>query len=495
MKKLKLSLIAIVMILATIVPFSFADTQSKKITLEDSSEKNVIEITEAGTYEFTGTSSNAQISVNANKIKGEVRIILNNANITCEDEPAIFIYSKDIENEDCTVVIETAENSVNNVAGGKIKTSVEGLNQDDIEYYIEKGTDDDGQYYERYKYDGAISSDISLTFEGTGTLNVEALKKEGIESKMNITINSGNINVSSLDDGINASADGKSVITINGGTIVVNVKDEAEEGDGIDSNGSICINGGIVYAFAHPGSDNGLDSDDGVTINGGTVLSTGSMYEEVKAGDGVKIAQINLQNAVSSGDTIAVVDSNNDIVFAYKADRQVNAFAYTSEDLKSSEEYSIYTGTVTGETDENGIYTDFSQMSLSDMTKQENSSNERMNFENKDMALNQSHRKGAYMICIGVAVVLLVVMIFVNIKLKGNKLVIANLFAGLIIGAVLCYGVSGLMGVNSKGNFDSSNRGGMKQEFNDGERPSMPDGEKPSDMKGGEKTSSTEENT
>lgn len=246
---------------------------------------SIININSAGTYEFSGTLTDGQISVNANNIVGEVRIVLNNVNITCKSVPAIFVYCKDTENEDCKVVIETASGSTNIIVGGKIKQSVESWeDQDSILYSIEKGYDYDRQYYERYKYDGAISSDISLTFEGSGTLNVTFSKKEGIESKMHITINSGTYNIQSLDDGINACRESESIITINGGTVIVNILADADEGDGIDSNGYIYINGGTVYAFAHPGSDNGLDSDFGTYIDGGTV-DDNNIYTSIESID------------------------------------------------------------------------------------------------------------------------------------------------------------------------------------------------------------------
>lgn len=134
-------------------------------------------------------------------------------------------------------------------------------------------------------------------------LNVTSSKKEGIESKMHITINNGTYNINSLDDAINACMDNKSIITINGGTVIANILDEAEEGDGIDSNGYLHINGGTVYAFAHPGSDNGLDSDLGTYINGGTVFATGSMYEECKTSNNTKMVQINLSKEVEAGES------------------------------------------------------------------------------------------------------------------------------------------------------------------------------------------------
>lgn len=145
---------------------------------------NIININSAGNYEFSGTLDNGQIAVNANDINGNVNLVLNNLNIKCDDAPAIFIYSKDVENKNCKLTITLEENSVNTITGGKIKQSVEGwADQEDILYYVEKDYDDNRQYYERYKYDGAISSDISLIFDGTGTLNVNSSKKKVLNLK------------------------------------------------------------------------------------------------------------------------------------------------------------------------------------------------------------------------------------------------------------------------------------------------------------------------
>ena len=378
---------------------------------------NIININSAGSYEFSGTLSDGQISVNANNIIGEVRIILNNVNITCKNAPAIFVYCKNVENENCKIIIESKNGSINNIVGGKIKQSVEGWeDQDKILYYVEKGYDDDRKYYERYKYDGAISSDISLTFEGEGTLNVTSSKKEGIESKMHITINKGTYNILSLDDGINASTDNISTITINGGTILVNVLDDAEEGDGIDSNGYIYINGGTIYAFAHPGSDNGLDSDLGTYINGGTVLSTGSMYEETKTSNNSTIVQMNFSQEVSENNSIAIVDENNNVVFAFKTDRKISTFAYSSSDL-SNQNYSVYTGTaINGTLDKNNIYTNISSIDLSKMQKQENSNTMRrepQDFKTTNNNVMPNTTEGIIVLIVLAIIVIIIISIFI----------------------------------------------------------------------------------
>lgn len=398
--------------------------------------KDIININEAGIYEFSETLTDGQISINANKIKGEVRIILNNANITCKNAPAIFVYSKSIENEDCKVIVELADNSINNITGGKIKTSVEGWeNQEKILYYIDKGYDDDRKYYERYKYDGVISSDISLTFEGKGTLNLTSSAKEGIESKMNVTINDGTYNINSLDDGINACTDNKSVITINGGTVRVNILEEAEEGDGIDSNGYLYINGGLVYAFASPGSDNGLDSSTGTYINGGTVLSTGSMYEEFKTSNDTKIVQMQFSENISENDSVVIVDKDEKVVFAFKTDRKISTFAYSSEDLIEGE-YTVYSGTdIEGNIDENGIYTEVTAVDLEKMTKQENNNSFRggpkreKNDEKFGKKINEENKnQNEFMpntnigkIVLVILVIILVISIVMLIKLFKKK--------------------------------------------------------------------------
>ena len=107
----------------------------------------IIHITKSGTYEISGNLSNGQIAINSNNIEGEVVIILNNASITCENAPAIFIYNKETKSDKCKVTIKLAGGSNNTITGGKLKQSVEGWSdQSEVLYHIEKGYDDDRQY-------------------------------------------------------------------------------------------------------------------------------------------------------------------------------------------------------------------------------------------------------------------------------------------------------------------------------------------------------------
>lgn len=413
---------------------------------------NIITITKPGEYTFRGELLNGQIAVDANKIEGEVRIILDNASITNENAPAIFIYSKDIENDKCKIIIETTKDSINTVTGGKIKQSVIDIkNQDEILYNVEKDYDDERKYYERYKYDGAISSDISITFNGEGILNVNGIGKEGIEGKMHITVDGGTLIIKSIDDAINAAADGKSIITINAGTVIAFLTKEAEEGDGIDSNGSIVINGGKVYSFACPGADSGLDADKGTTINGGEVISTGSMNDTVNFAGGVNSARAIF--SVNPNEIVCVVDEKDNIVFAMKTDRRIQNFLYTSKNLTKDNTYTVLTNAeIEGNIDEWGIYTNISSCDITNATKNEFSNMKfpgfNREFNNNQIFIENKDLKTVGIILLIISIILLVVISIIDIKNKDSKMKTINLIFGILIGANLSLGIYFLINTN-----------------------------------------------
>jgi hypothetical protein len=114
--------------------------------------------------------------------------------------------------------------------------------------------------------DDGITATGDVTING-GTITVKD-GQEGIESKANMTINGGNISLTVYDDGLNAL---KSII-INGGTNYFKVS----QGDGIDSNVSITINGGITVALGTGAPECGIDCDNNtVVVNGGTLIAMG----------------------------------------------------------------------------------------------------------------------------------------------------------------------------------------------------------------------------
>ncbi len=416
---------------------------NSKESLEANIEiKNIININKSGIYEFSGKISDAQISINSNEISGEVIIILNETDITCENAPAILVYNTKTNSDTCKVTIKTQKGTNNTIAGGKIKQSVENWeDQDKILYYIDKGYDDERNYYERYKYDAAISSDISLTFEGEGTLTVNSAK-EGIESKRDITINSGNYIINSLDDGINACTDKESIVTINDGTILVNVLDEAEEGDGIDSNGYLYINGGKVYTFASETSqDNGLDSDLGTYINGGTVVSTGNMADEISKESKQKLITLEFANKISKQELITITDEKDNPIVAFKSDRNYKILTISTPNF-NEEKYNIYKGGEIGGTSENGLYTNIT--SYKKGSKQVNNTSETFDISTNNSFRNisdteQKQIKTEYVI-LSILIIILAISIILLIKNKSTSKIkekILMLIIGILIGTII----------------------------------------------------------
>ena len=301
-------------------------------------ENTVIHITKAGDYEFTGTMDNVQIRVSAPE--QEVNLILNGVELSNHTAPAIYI-----EN--------AADSKTAGEAGARI-TLAEGSTNIINGSHVAEYTDENGVEIDN---DGAVSSNVSLLIDGTGTLQVTG-DKEGIESKMHLTINGGTIQIASSDDALNASEDGVSTITINDGIINCAIAN-GSEGDGIDSNGYIYVNGGFVVAQAHSSSqDSGLDADLGIIINGGTVCATGNMYEEISDESAQQHAQFYFAEKQKGNVPMVITDTDGNYVLAYTPVNDFSILEFSSADLADGQTYYLYSGgNLTGSVT-NGIYTE-----------------------------------------------------------------------------------------------------------------------------------------
>ncbi|MBQ3079759.1 MAG: carbohydrate-binding domain-containing protein [Clostridia bacterium] len=296
----------------------------------------VITITDEGKYRISGTIADAQIAVKAEDTD-RVALILDGIDITCRTASAIIGYSAydpRVPGEyGLTIVLE--EGSMNKVTGSHTK----------------KRSDDD------VKFDGAIDSMVSLGFEGTGSLTVDA-DNEGIEVKFgHMTIHSGVFTIHACDDPLNVSEDGVGTLTVNGGYLYSAVKPVAGgEGDGIDSNGYIIFNGGTIINLAHPESmDSGIDSDMGSVINGGVIVGAGNMYDPIdEASDQLFMM---LEFSEKTDDLIVVTDENNSPVFAYDFPYDYTYIAFSSPALTPGA-YRVYLGGEIEGRESNGLYTE-----------------------------------------------------------------------------------------------------------------------------------------
>ena len=304
--------------------------ESEAHTPEEAAAHTVVHITQPGTYRISGKLSAGQIAVDlgedaAGNHKKVVTLILDNADITCRVAPAVIFYNvyecgnpddpqADVDTAPAGANVILAPGSINNIVGSHVAKIYK------PETVIDGNTDDAKKLH---KYDAAFYSRMSMNIGGEGCLNITA-DNEGLDSELHLTINGGEIYIESGNDGINTNEDGVSVTTINGGKLTIHVTGETGEGDGIDSNGWLVINGGEVRASACAISgDAGIDSDMGIQINGGTVCATGNMLDRIDEG-GQTHAVFTFAQRQEPG-TYTLKNAQGDVVIEYAAS---NAFQY-----------------------------------------------------------------------------------------------------------------------------------------------------------------------
>ena len=207
-------------------------------------------ITEAGTYEFTG--ENECVTV---KTSGDVKLVLNDATITCETGPAIYIEE-----------------------AGNVEIELKGNNK------ISATTTDD--------YKGAIYAKVDSTLSGDGSLAVTS-NLVGIMSTTDITINGGKYALKCDDNGIRANGKAEinggefdidtggegieaTYVLINDGTISIEADDDgingSDKSDAYDIK--VEINGGDITIVMASGDTDAIDSNGDIIIAGGTLNIT-----------------------------------------------------------------------------------------------------------------------------------------------------------------------------------------------------------------------------
>ncbi len=272
-----------------------ADAHSKA----EADAHTVVHITKPGTYSLSGSLSAGQIAVDLGKDAKKdpnavVTLILSGIDVTCTVAPAVIFYNVyecgSAEETDASMEVDTSAAGANVVIADGTKNTVNGAYVAKIYESVE--LNDEGTEVEDskklHKYDGAFYSKMSMNIfggeTGDGILRINA-QNEGLDSELHLTVHGGNIQIRSGNDGINTNEDGISVTSIRGGTLDIAVTGQTGEGDGIDSNGWLVIDGGTVTASACATSgDAGIDADNGVYIRGGTVAASGNMLDPVQAG-------------------------------------------------------------------------------------------------------------------------------------------------------------------------------------------------------------------
>lgn len=322
-------------------------TKEDEHTKEEAEKHTVINITQPGLYAVTGKLSAGQIAIDLGEDaednpEAAVDLILNGVDITCTVAPAVIFYnvyecgekdeataSENVDTSDAGANIIIADDTVNTINGSYV-----------ARIYKEYTLNDEGTEVvdskKLHKYDGAFYSKMSMNIQGgaeeSGILNINA-ENEGLDSELHLTIYSGNINIVSGNDGINTNEDNISVTTINGGNLNITVDGSTGEGDGIDSNGWLVINGGSLNSWACSNSgDAGIDSDKGIYLNGGAVCASGNMLDRI-AGETINYAVFTFAERQKGGSTYSLRNENEEILFAFEPKNDFTYLIIANESL------------------------------------------------------------------------------------------------------------------------------------------------------------------
>ncbi|MHC1681512.1 MAG: carbohydrate-binding domain-containing protein [Clostridiaceae bacterium] len=216
-----------------------------------------VTITSAGTYVISGKLDNGQIIVDVQD-KGIVRLVLNGAEITSNDNAPIYV-----KNAGKTIVSleEGADNKVT----------------DGATYTLEDTSSDEPS--------AAIFSKDNLVINGTGSLTVNGNYKDGITSKDDLKITGGNIKITAHDDGLV----GRDILAVKDGTITIEAGGDAfkSSNDEDSTKGIIAIENGTFNLKAEK---DGIQADTAVLIGDGSFNITsggGSVNGIKKAEEGI----------------------------------------------------------------------------------------------------------------------------------------------------------------------------------------------------------------
>ena len=350
-------------------------------------------ITAPGTYYISGATDDGGIFVRLND-NGVAKLVLQDVSIKNSDGPAIACFSGD----DLVIELEGANNiedgsfykgydeDVKGAIYSKADLTFQGsgslalvanyqdgiVSKDDLKinggfYNITSNDDGIRGKDSVYVVDGDI--DISAKGDGIKSTNEKDLSKgfiliaggninvakssEGMEARL-VIIDDGKVSIFANDDGINAAGDSSdtttgremmdvnenAAITINGGELYVNAA-----GDGLDSNGYIYINGGILTVDGPTNSGNGaLDAAGGIVMNGGEAVAVGAsgMTENLGSNSNVYNVSIFFTSAYTKDTLIEIKDTDGNTLISHNSAKTFSHMAAGTPKFMAGETYIVY---------------------------------------------------------------------------------------------------------------------------------------------------------
>lgn len=213
-------------------------------------EGSTITISTAGTYIVSGNLTDGSITVTTSE-NDKVQIVLNGVKIASSSGPAIDIQSAD----KCFITL--AEGTQNSLSDGSVFASEDA--------------------------NACIYATCDLTINGSGSLDISGNYRHGVFSK----------------DGL----------VVYGGKVVLD-----SQGDGVDSNGNVEINGGTLLVNGPSGDGDGaFDYDGEATISGGTVLMAGAVGMAQSFTGGTQAFAL-VRASGSAGNVIEATDADGNVI-------------------------------------------------------------------------------------------------------------------------------------------------------------------------------------
>ncbi|MNF99205.1 hypothetical protein D3C84_820960 [compost metagenome] len=157
-----------------------------------------------------------------------------------------------------------------------------------------------------------------------------------------------------MRQGPESGASATNKLTINGGYLYVD-----SQGDGLDANGSIEMNGGTVIVSGPTVNNNAaLDYDGTLIVTGGTLVAAGSSGMAQEASDqstqgGILMTYPQTQQA---GTLVNLTDKGGKSLFTFAPAKAYQTVFISTPEIKKDGSYTLSSGGSTSGSEVNGVY-------------------------------------------------------------------------------------------------------------------------------------------